>query len=75
MNVVGRRRGSHGGLAAADGFLKLISALRAGRPFMLKRAVEVNRRERKEHKDKGMWLIFLGFRLTRRVDSLIVCLG
>jgi predicted nucleic acid-binding protein len=36
-------------------------------PFMLKRAVEVNRKERKEHKDKGMWLISLAFRLTRRV--------
>jgi hypothetical protein len=33
----------------------------------LKRVVEVNRKERKEHKDKGMWLISLAFRLTRRV--------
>jgi hypothetical protein len=30
----------------------------------LERAVGV---DRKEHKDKGMWLISLGFRLTRRV--------
>jgi hypothetical protein len=35
--------------------------------LILKRAVEVNRKERKEPKDKGMWLISLGFRLTRRV--------
>jgi hypothetical protein len=34
-----------------------------------KRAVEVNRKERKEHKDKGMWFIPLGFRLTRRVTA------
>jgi hypothetical protein len=34
---------------------------------ILKRAVEVNRKELKEHKDKGMWFIPLGFRLTRRV--------
>jgi hypothetical protein len=33
----------------------------------LKRAVEVHRKERKEHKDKGMWLILLGFQLTCRV--------
>jgi hypothetical protein len=33
----------------------------------LKRVVEVNRKERKEHKDKGMWLISLGFRLPRRL--------
>jgi hypothetical protein len=32
--------------------------------FDLKRVVKVNRKERKEHKDKGMWLISLGFRLT-----------
>jgi hypothetical protein len=31
------------------------------------RAVEVNRRELKEHEGKGMWLISLGFRLTHRV--------
>ena len=36
---------------------------------ILKRAVEVNRKERKEHKDKGMWFIPLGFRFTRRVTA------
>jgi hypothetical protein len=34
-----------------------------------KRAVEVNRKERKEHKDKGMWFIPLGFRFTRLVTA------
>ena len=36
------------------------------RRFNLIRAVEVNRKERKEHKDKGMQLISLEFLLTRR---------
>ena len=57
MKVVGRRRGSPGGLTAADGFLKLIGVLRAGRPF-IPRGVHRFR----THEEKDAWTLTM---LTR----------
>jgi hypothetical protein len=52
MKVVGARRGSQGGLAAADGFLKLVGALRSGRPFV-PRGVHRFR----THEEKDAWTL------------------
>jgi hypothetical protein len=52
MKVVGRRRGSHSGLAAADGFLKLIGALRAGQPFIPRRVDRF-----RTHEEKDAWTL------------------
>ena len=52
MKVIGARRGSQGGLAAADGFLKLVGELRAGRPF-IPRGVHRFR----THEEKDAWTL------------------
>jgi hypothetical protein len=52
MKVVGKRRGSQGGLAAADGFLKLVCELRAGRPFIPRGVYRF-----RTHEEKDAWTL------------------
>ena len=48
--------------ARTCGMKQEIRPCRSRPTLILEGAIEANRKERKEHKDEGIWLIFLGKR-------------
>ena len=52
MKVVGRRRLTRGGLDAANGFLKLVIALRQGKPFVPRGVYRF-----RSHEEKDEWTL------------------
>ncbi len=52
MKVLGRRRASSGGLEAADNFLKLVIALRNGKPFIPRGVYRFH-----SHEEKDRWTL------------------
>jgi len=52
MKIIGRRQPPKGGLLAANGFLKLVLALRAGKPFIPRGVYRF-----RSHEEKDQWTL------------------